>query len=105
MPRKTARFSRDSFPRSRAKKNTHRTSWGSVSVYPEKSGVAVVVSKKILSKAHDRNRLKRRLYAALDEALSNSKMPGVVVYPRKEALTEKHTVLIEELKKALESSK
>ncbi len=98
LPKK-GRFSRTSFPR---KKPTSRKSfpWGAVSVYNIESDTtlpraAVVVSKKNLKEAHDRNKLKRRLYEAVSKAgLKHS----VIIFPRSEALTITFDVLVADLK-------
>lgn len=86
MLSKKARLSRDEFPTQRATKR-HPLPWGAVLRYPHDNFKAsVVVSKKTLKKAHERNRLKRRVYAAL-EALTPRVPMKVVILPRSEALT------------------
>lgn len=83
LPKKQ-RFTRMSFPTGSP---TVRKgfSWGTVSRYSTaEPRAAVVVSKKTLKKAHDRNRAKRRVYAALAPFTLSD---GVVVHLRREALT------------------
>ncbi|XKT74635.1 MAG: ribonuclease P protein component [Patescibacteria group bacterium UBA2163] len=87
MLSKKARLSRDDFPKKRATKR-YPLSWGAVLVYPHNHfKAAVVVSKKTLKKAHERNRLKRRVYAALESLSTEVLLVKVVVLPRSEALT------------------
>lgn len=101
---KKSRYTRGSFPRGRAQQRS-ALSWGDVSFYP--SPVlrgAVVVSKKILPKAHDRNRLKRRVREALSIAVAESShVAGVLVFPRSEALTVPLTKLASDLKEAIKT--
>lgn len=52
---------------------------------PEEAGVAVVVSRKIAPKAVNRNRLRRRLYAALAECGGLSFTSAAVVFVRRGA--------------------
>lgn len=101
MLKKSARFTRDSFPKKRASKR-HHTSWGAVSLYPlPYLRASVVVSKKVLRKAHDRNRLKRRIYNALKVATGGDTQQGIIVFPRKEALTLPFKTLTDDLIAAL----
>lgn len=53
----------------------------------------MVVSKKVLKKASDRNRVRRRIYSALREAKR-----AAIVFPRREALTTPLSIIIEDLK-------
>jgi len=99
---KALRFSRATFPIGRAKER-YSLPWGAVSVYDAPQFRAgVVVSKKVLKKAHDRNRLRRRLYEAIGHVLpKNPPAIGLAVFPRKEALTAPYTAIVEDLKKVI----
>lgn len=100
---KNQRFERTTFPR---KKPLRRLSfsWGSVVMYgaaPGEGGrVAVVVSKKVLRHAHDRNRAKRRLYEALASSGAAGSAVSFVVFPRREALTAPFAALVDDMQKA-----
>lgn len=104
LPQK-ARLSREEFPKKRATQR-HSLPWGAVLLYPNNQFKAsVVVSKKTLKKAHERNRLKRRVYAALS-ALSKDTVVikvNVVVLPRAEALTLPLDTLKADLGRVLQS--
>lgn len=81
---KTQRFTRESFPKGRPAER-RSFSWGSLSLYegiPPRFGV--IVSKKAIKKAHDRNRARRRVYTTL-AALTPKK--AALVHLRSEALT------------------
>lgn len=100
---KNQRFKRTTFPK---KKPLRRLSflWGSVLVYgaagSEGGRAAVVVPKKVLRHAHDRNRAKRRLYEAL-AASGASEQTSLVIFPRREALTAPFAALVDDVKRAL----
>lgn len=79
---KPKRFSRGSFPKGRPMVR-RSFPWGAVSLYEGEPKVAVVVSKKTLKKAHDRNRAKRRVYAALQ---GSERRHGIIVSLRSESL-------------------
>ena len=97
MLSKKQRFSRDAFPKKRPERRLH-FSWGVVSLYKSfLPRASVVVSKKVLRKAHERNRLKRRIYEAVQKAAPPY---SLVVYPRAEARTVAFTTLVEDLKSA-----
>lgn len=96
MPASTPRFSRGTFPVKRPL-TRHTFSWGSVSLYPPPARAAVVVSKKTLKKAHDRNRVRRRLYAAY-AASGGAPSHAAVLFPRREALTAPFAELVRDLK-------
>jgi len=95
---KTQRFSRDDFPTKRP--DERRTfSWGTVSLYSaKKPGAAVVVSKKAIKEAHDRNRAKRRVYNAFDQG-GIEKTVGR--HLKKEALTAPFEEIKKNLKEAI----
>ena len=98
---KQARFSRTTFPKKRPSKRL-TFSWGAVSLFDTPRGVSVVVSKKVFSQAVKRNQLKRRLYNSISDVLSkNEPAVGVVVHPKREALTASSDILKNDLKKAL----
>lgn len=79
---KTNRISRTAFPKGRP--FVRRVfSWGTASLYPGEPQVAAVVSKKTLKKAHERNRARRRVYAALAKSLPNATL---VIQLKREAL-------------------
>ena len=81
MLNKGARLTRSSFPKKRARIQ-HIFPWGTVSEYPGGTFMAaVVVSKKTLKTAVDRNLARRRLYAALKAEIS-SKGGTFTVFPR-----------------------
>jgi ribonuclease P protein component len=64
--------------------------------------VSVVVSKKVAKKAHDRNRLKRRLYSILGSLNKDQTLTGayiLIVKPQLAKLTKK--VLFTEIAAAL----
>ncbi len=102
LPRKN-RLVRATFPTSRPLKRV-QYSWGSISLYPEKPGfkASVVVSKKTLPRAVDRNRATRRAYAALRKVFETRASNTVaVVFPKKEVLIVPFGLMVEDLKKAL----
>ena len=79
---KTNRISRITFPKGRPL--VRRVfSWGTASLYPGERQAAVVVSKKTLKKAHERNRARRRAYTALAKSLPNA---ALVIQLKREAL-------------------
>ena len=93
---KSARFERISFPTGRPDRRINYA-WGVVSLYASvKPKVAVVISKKTLKKAHDRNHLRRRLYGALDGVELKA---STVIFPRREALTTSFKTLTNDLAK------
>lgn len=80
--------------------------WGSVSVYESPAfRAAVVISKKTLPQAHNRNRMRRRLYSALAELETAMKetpqVNTLVVFPRREALSIPHATLSADLRAAI----
>lgn len=77
MLSRKSRFSRHSFPKTRARGTSFV--WGTVILT---NASAVVTSKKVLRRAVDRNRARRRVYTAL--AITRV---SALVYIRKEALT------------------
>lgn len=101
---KKSRYSRNSFPHGRAQQRSGLP-WGAVSLYPSPTlRGAVVVSKKILPKAHDRNRLKRRVREALSIAIAESPpVIGILVFPRSEALTVPLAKLASDIKEAIKT--
>lgn len=102
LPKKS-RFSRASFPKSKAAKRVTFL-WGSASLYPTPSFKAsVVVAKKTLPHAVDRNKVTRRVYAAL-KRVSRTRVPdiGVVVFPSREALRAPFEMIVKDLAHALE---
>ncbi len=64
---------------------------------------SVVVSKKVLKRAVDRNLLKRRIYSILKEQLKLNKPYSCVIWPKKEiskmSYAELSVLLLNELKK------
>ena len=82
------RFRRENFPK-KPTKQRHHFSWGAVSVYPlTPPKVAVVVSKKVLKNATDRNRARRRVYGAMSDALKSKALEkSFVFFLKHEALT------------------
>ncbi|MCA9356232.1 ribonuclease P protein component [Candidatus Nomurabacteria bacterium] len=64
------------------------------------SKISVVVSKKISKKATDRNKLKRLIFDQFKDFTLKNKGFSVVVYPKKEALTNQNT-LKKELKETI----
>ncbi|HEY0907739.1 MAG TPA: ribonuclease P protein component [Candidatus Paceibacterota bacterium] len=53
-----------------------------------KTKVSVTVSKKVAASAVDRNRIRRRTYAAVEKVLGNMKNPAyAMLMPKKEFLT------------------
>jgi len=99
---KNERLSRLSFPQKRPTKR-YSLPWGSLSLYESSDfRASVVVSKKVLKKAHERNRLKRRIYSALEELQKESSHKiMLVVYPRAEALTLPLRHIVKDLQSAL----
>ncbi|MFQ5540635.1 MAG: ribonuclease P protein component [Candidatus Paceibacteria bacterium] len=103
MLKKTNRLSRTTFPRKRPDAK-HSFSWGRASFHnAPRFGASIVVSKKVARFAHERNRLRRRLYAAAEAAYTGTSLPKVhiVVFPRFEALSAPFTKLVNDLKGAL----
>jgi ribonuclease P protein component len=99
LPKKS-RLSRTSFPKSKPSQRV-TFSWGSISLYPSNVFMAsVVVSKKTLPRAVDRNRATRRAYAALARVSPAPKL-AVIVFPRREALKAPFTLLVADLAHAL----
>lgn len=97
MLSKSRRFSRASFPRGKPLKR-QQTPWGSVAFFESETfKAAVVVSKKVFKKAHDRNKMRRRMYAALSQITPTPQGGAVVLYPRREALTADLEVLTKTL--------
>ena len=85
MLSKQKRYSREDFPKGRAYKSG-RFLWGTVSVYESPTFKAgVVVSKKVLRMAVERNKARRRVYSAIDSF--KNKNIGVIIRLRKEVLT------------------
>jgi ribonuclease P protein component len=94
LPKKN-RFKTSTFPRGRAIRRSFV--WGSVSLTTAADfKAAVVVSKKIVKSAVDRNRVRRRVYAALAQAKPAS--GSFVVYPRAGALTVSPTLLVADIR-------
>lgn len=91
----THRLSKGTFPKKRPQQR-HQFSWGAVSFYPAPTlQCAVIVSKKTLKNATDRNRVRRRLYNAARTALTKD---GVfVLTPKREALHTPFEQLIKDL--------
>jgi ribonuclease P protein component len=90
-----ARFVRETFPKGRSTER-HTFSWGAVSVYnlyPPRA--AVVISKKTLRRAHERNRARRRIFEALAKAPEIKK--SLLIYPRGEALTAPFSTIVHDL--------
>ncbi|MEK7613335.1 MAG: ribonuclease P protein component [Patescibacteria group bacterium] len=86
MLSKKERLSRVSFPKKRAQLR-HNFTWGAVSFYPSKTlHVGVVVSKKVLKRAVDRNKVRRRLYEAAKNGLKEETGTFICI-PRSEVLT------------------
>ena len=68
----------------------------------ELSKISVVVSKKVLQKATDRNTLKRRLYDIVLNLVKKTEKPYVLmVFPKKGATTLPFSVLQKETKDLL----
>lgn len=60
--------------------------------------LSVTVSKKIAPRAVDRTRLRRRVYAAAEKPLANTKVAAhILVLPKKECLTVPYEALGREL--------
>ncbi len=65
----------------------------------KKTKLAATVSKKIIKTAVDRNRMRRRIYAATEAVLSQVRTPAIVmIMPKKECLTLPFTELATEIK-------
>ncbi len=76
-------------------------SYGTLKLIPGAARAAVVVSKKISSKAVERNALRRRVYAALRPLKAAGALRGgLIVYPNKKAATASFS----ELKAALSAA-
>lgn len=76
--------------------------------YPSLGGVkvSVVVSKKTAKGAVERNRIRRRVYAAVEPFLGKfTREARVVFYPKTEAIKAPMTVLKEEIEVSLKKSK
>lgn len=93
---KNVRFERNNFPKGRPQIR-RSFYWGTVSLFPTESAArfAVVVSKKVLRKAHDRNRARRRLYAALESVTSSY---HIVIHAKSSALTADLSQVTEDIK-------
>lgn len=100
MLNKSARLSRSSFPKKKARIQ-HIFPWGTVSEYPGGPfKAAVVISKKTLKTAVDRNLARRRLYAAMKEEIS-SKESTFTVFPRTAVLKTSFSSLKQDLRTIL----
>lgn len=100
MLRKVLRLHHTTF--SKTPLERRRFKYGSVALYPTPEGsVAVIVSKKVLRGAVDRNRLQRRMRHAY------TKVPAqkwaVALYPNKDALTAPFADIVEALVQVLRS--
>ncbi len=80
-----------------------RFSYGSIGVLPySPAGAAVVVSKKVAPRAHDRNRIRRRTYHALGKALDGrALLKSVVIFPTRSVLTADFTDLALEIQRVI----
>ncbi len=67
-----------------------------------RAGVACVVSKKVSLRAVDRNRVKRRVRAALLPSLSRLAPGTYVFYAKKEALTATSQESVRDIEKLIE---
>ncbi len=100
MPPKSQRLNRASFNvyfKSGARRNTpHLTV-----IFKEtnETKTAVVVSKKVFKKAHERNRLRRRIYACLGKLQPSGMVCIVIAKPAINKLTKKN--LLENLAKEI----
>ncbi|MBU6310736.1 ribonuclease P protein component [Patescibacteria group bacterium] len=98
MYRASLRLPRATFS-SRPSRRT-RTQYGSVSFFDQAPpGYAVIISKKTLRRAVDRNRLRRRVRHIV-RGLADPRC-GVVVYPTGEALRAPYAVVRDSLGKAV----
>jgi ribonuclease P protein component len=79
---------------------TYRGALFDISTAPsEKVKFAVIISKKRIKRAVDRNRAKRKIYAFLGK--EHPKTPALIfIYPTKTMLQSPHTALAEEMRKA-----
>ena len=97
MVPKSKRFTRSTFPNKKPLAR-HAFVWGGVSLYESiKPHAAVVISKKTLKKAHERNRARRRVYEAVAAAGIFDRGEAMVVFLRREALTAPFTTIVADL--------
>lgn len=76
-------------------------SWGAVAVRPSSvPSLHIVVPKKVFPRAVDRNRVTRRIRAALQKY--PRVMASVRIYPREGALQAPFALLVADLARALE---
>lgn len=100
MLNKGARLTRSSFPKKRARIQ-HIFPWGTVSEYPQGPfKAAVVVSKKTLKTAVERNRVRRRLYAAAKTEIA-SKGGTYTLFPRATVLKTPFSSIKQDLRTIL----
>ncbi len=97
---KRQRFSRRSFPK-RAGAGIPFL-YGSVKKPAGPARAAVVLSKKTVPGAADRNRLRRRVYAILKQLVREDARHGIIVYPNRVALQASFEDLKRELSRVLE---
>ncbi len=95
---KRQRFTTQGFPNGKFRER-HTFVWGTVVQYPTTTPqAAVVVSKKVFGRAVDRNRVRRRVYAALKGALTHTPH-ALVVYVRREIADTSHATIVSDLHK------
>jgi ribonuclease P protein component len=99
LPKKN-RISKENFPSPKRQGFRVFSQLFSVVFYKgeEEIRMAVVVSKKIAKTAVMRNRIRRKMYSILREGTKRTNKKGtLVIYPKKEALTAKFSVLEKEV--------
>lgn len=100
MLRKALRLHHTTF--SKTPLERRRFTYGSVSLFPGPRGsVAVIVPKRVLKSAVDRNRLQRRVRHIFQKIPALER--GVAIYPTHDALTAPHADLSEALVQVLRS--
>jgi ribonuclease P protein component len=97
---KTKRFSRSDFLKHQIRGVSFL--FGSIRVVVGEPKAAVVVSKKVSSRAVSRNALRRRIYAILRSVLRSGYLRrAVIIYPNKKAAAASFAELKAELERAL----
>ncbi len=93
---KSKRARRDDFNELK-KKNTVRGVFVDIMYSPSKEiRFACVISKKKIKLAVDRNRVRRKIYSALEKIKLN-KPHIVIIYPKQVALTSPHKKIVTEI--------
>lgn len=108
MLARTKRIPKSEFPSFKDKGIRFLSTLFSGTAYPSSVGtrVSVVVSKKTAKSAVERNRIRRRVYGAVEPyLLMVSRGARIIFYPKKEAKKAPASQLQKEIKEALQKIK